>query len=110
LKKIAKNIDQHFCLDSENKHFWGKNGLNVGLLIYLISKKNSQSEQISPVAKIHPIWGRCYDQNFLRFSPIFCEKIGVFSKTNVMIKISKKTSSSLSKNANFFAKFFGENI
>jgi hypothetical protein len=24
------------------------------------------------------IWGRCYDRNFLRFSPIFGEKIGVF--------------------------------
>jgi hypothetical protein len=30
--------------------------------------------------------GRCYDHNFLRFWPIFGEKIGVFSKTNVMIK------------------------
>jgi hypothetical protein len=30
--------------------------------------------------------GRCYDHNFLRFSPIFGEKIGVFlKKTNVMI-------------------------
>jgi hypothetical protein len=25
-------------------------------------------------------WGRCYDQNFLRFSTIFGEKIGVFLK------------------------------
>jgi hypothetical protein len=24
--------------------------------------------------------GRCCDHNFLRFSPIFCEKIGVFLK------------------------------
>jgi hypothetical protein len=24
-------------------------------------------------------WGRCYDPNFLRFSPISGEKIGVFS-------------------------------
>jgi hypothetical protein len=24
--------------------------------------------------------GRCYDHNFLRFLPIFCEKIGVFRK------------------------------
>jgi hypothetical protein len=71
---------------------------------------------------------RCYDHNFLRFSTIFGEKIGVFltifcdfrqfsakklaffSKTDVMITIFAKTSSSLSKNANFFAKFFGENI
>jgi hypothetical protein len=32
------------------------------------------------------ICDRCYDYNFLRFWPIFDEKIGVFSKTNVMIK------------------------
>jgi hypothetical protein len=34
--------------------------------------------------------GRCYDHNFLRFSTFFGEKIGVFgmfSKTNVIIKI-----------------------
>jgi hypothetical protein len=31
-------------------------------------------------------WGRCYDHNFLRFSPFFGEKIGFFSKTYVMIK------------------------
>jgi hypothetical protein len=32
-------------------------------------------------------WGRCYDHNFLQFFTIFGEKIGVFSKTNVMIKL-----------------------
>jgi hypothetical protein len=38
---------------------------------------------VSPVAR-----GRCYDHNFLRFLPIFGEKIGVFSQTNnIMIKI-----------------------
>jgi hypothetical protein len=48
--------------------------------------------------------------------PIFGENIGgffsqiFFTKTNVMIKFLKKTSISLSKNANIFAKFFGENI
>jgi hypothetical protein len=26
------------------------------------------------------IWGRCYDHKFLRFFPIFVEKIGVFVK------------------------------
>jgi hypothetical protein len=28
----------------------------------------------------HSVWDRCYDHNFLRFSPIFGEKIGVFLK------------------------------
>jgi hypothetical protein len=36
------------------------------------------------------IRGRCYDHNFLRFLPIFSEKIAFFSKTNVMIKFLHK--------------------
>jgi hypothetical protein len=38
------------------------------------------------LAKNRPIWGRCYDHNFLRFSPIFGEKMAFFSKNNVVIK------------------------
>jgi hypothetical protein len=37
----------------------------------------------SPFKKKPPrrtTWGRCYDHNFLRFLPIFGEKIGVFLK------------------------------
>jgi hypothetical protein len=30
--------------------------------------------------KNRPIWGRCYDHHFLRFSTAFGEKIGVFLK------------------------------
>jgi hypothetical protein len=45
---------------------------------------------------------RCYDHNFLRFLPIFGEKMAFFSKTDVMINF-------FAKNANIFAKFFGEN-
>jgi hypothetical protein len=33
------------------------------------------------------IWGRCYDHNFLRFFPIFGEKMAFFLNTNVMIKL-----------------------
>jgi GTPase SAR1 family protein len=53
----------------------------------------------STIVKQVPETGdRCYDHNFLRFSTIFGEKIGVlFSKTNVVITIFAKTSSSLSK-------------
>jgi hypothetical protein len=47
---------------------------------------------------------------------IFCDfcqfsetKLAFFSKTNVMITFCKN-SSGLSKNANIFAKYFGENI
>jgi hypothetical protein len=32
------------------------------------------------VCNYDPIWGRCYDHNFLRFLTIFAEKIGVFLK------------------------------
>jgi hypothetical protein len=64
-------------------------------------------------ARLNKKWrirGRCYDHYFRRFLPIFCEKMAFVSKTNVMIIFFSKTSSSLSKNANIFAKFFGENI
>jgi hypothetical protein len=55
--------------------------------------------------------GRCYDHNFLRFFPIFGEKIGVFLKYQSYDQLFSKFSFVLSrKNANFFAKFFGENI
>jgi hypothetical protein len=47
---------------------------------------------------------------FCDFFPIFGEKIGVFSKTNVMINFFQNLALSRVKNANFFAKFFGENI
>jgi hypothetical protein len=32
-------------------------------------------------------WGRCNDHNFMRFLPIFGEKIGVFFKKNNVMKI-----------------------
>jgi hypothetical protein len=53
--------------------------------------------------------GRCYDHNFLRFFPIFGEKIGIFSKTNVMITILHNLALFGVKNA-IFTEFFGENI
>jgi hypothetical protein len=33
--------------------------------------------------------GRCYDHNFLRFLPIFCEKMAFFSRTTVKINFCK---------------------
>jgi hypothetical protein len=47
-------------------------------------------------------WGRCYDHNFLRFLPMFGKKLSFFSKTNAMITIFAKTSSSLSKKRQYF--------
>jgi hypothetical protein len=55
-------------------------------------------------------WGRCYDHNLMRFLPIFGEKIGVFLKRlEVMIKLSQKSSCSLSKKRHF-SPLFCENI
>jgi hypothetical protein len=48
-------------------------------------------------------WGRCYDHNFL-------QKIGFFLKNQCYDQVFAKTSRSLSKKANIFAKFFGENV
>jgi hypothetical protein len=42
------------------------------------------------MAKIHPIWDRCYDYNFMRFLQIFGKKMAFFSKANVMIKFLQK--------------------
>jgi hypothetical protein len=47
---------------------------------------------------------------FCDFRQFSAKKMAFFSKTNGMITLFAKTSSSLSKNANFFAKFSGENI
>jgi hypothetical protein len=55
-------------------------------------------------------WGRCYDHNFLRFCHFSAKKLAFFSKTNVMIKILEIIRVVWAKNANIFAKFFGENI
>jgi hypothetical protein len=54
--------------------------------------------------------GRCYDHNFLRFFPIFGEKIGVFLKYQCYDQLFSKFSFVSSQKRQFFAKFFGENI
>jgi hypothetical protein len=46
----------------------------------------------------------------MRFVPIFGKQIGVFSKTNVMINFFQNLALFAVKNANYFAKVFGENI
>jgi hypothetical protein len=63
-------------------------------------------------AKFYPrlTWGRCYDHNFLRFFPIFGEKLAFFLYTNVMINFFQNLALFWVKNANFFAKCFGEKI
>jgi hypothetical protein len=54
--------------------------------------------------------GLCYDHNFLRFSPIFGEKIAFFLNTNVMINFCQNLALFCAKNAifslNFSAKIF----
>jgi hypothetical protein len=54
--------------------------------------------------------GRCFGAGVDVMITIFDEKIGVFSKTNVMIQIWHNLAVFWVKNANFFATFFGENI
>jgi hypothetical protein len=85
---------------------------NQYLKYKFLQRKKTLQKSLSKITrkKNRPIRGRCYDHNFLRFLPIFCEKLAFFSKTNVNVTIFAETSSSWSKNANFFAKFFGENI
>jgi hypothetical protein len=47
-------------------------------------------------------WDRCYDHNFLRFLPIFYEKIGFFHRKQCYDNFFKKTSCSLSKKTPIF--------
>jgi hypothetical protein len=42
--------------------------------------KNYTKKITNQYGKILPIWGQCYDHNFLRVLPNFGEKIGVFLK------------------------------
>jgi hypothetical protein len=58
--------------------------------------------------QICPTCGRCYDHNFLRFLPIFCEKMAFFSKNNVSIEFLHNLALFGVKNANFLPVFFGE--
>jgi hypothetical protein len=52
-------------------------------------------------------WERCYDHNFMRFLPIFSDKIGVFLKNQCHDNFfSAKLPFVGVKNANFFDKFF----
>jgi hypothetical protein len=52
-------------------------------------------------------WGRCYEDKFLRFLPIFGEKnIGVFLKNICFGQILAKTSSSLNRKRQYFRQIF----
>jgi hypothetical protein len=51
-------------------------------------------------------WGRCYDHNFLRFLPIFGEKIGVFLKNQCYDLIFRNCKSSLGKKRQYFRQIF----
>jgi hypothetical protein len=55
--------------------------------------------------------GQCYDHNFRRFLTIFGEKNWRFSQKPMLWSLfMQKLAVVWAKNANFFAKFFGENI
>jgi hypothetical protein len=66
------------------------------------------NENTSRLSKRSRQWigGRCYDHNFLRFLPIFDEKMAFFSKSNVMIKNWHNIALFVVKNANFVAFFW----
>jgi hypothetical protein len=70
-------------------------------LIIITGPTERREEKMLPVSS--ETSGRCCDHNFRRFLPIFGEKIGVFLK-------NQKSSSSLSKKGQYFAKYFGDNI
>jgi hypothetical protein len=54
-------------------------------------------------------WVRCYDHNFLRFFPIFGEKIGVFLKYQCYDKLFSKFSFVLSQKTPIFRRKYFKN-
>jgi hypothetical protein len=58
------------------------------------------------------IRGRCYDHNFLRFSPIFGGKNWRFSQKPIYVMIKNLHDLALlsGQKRQFFSEFFGENI
>jgi hypothetical protein len=74
--------------------------------LFTVAKSRKSFAQSKTVKPALPIWGRCYDHNFLRFSTIFGENLAFFSKTYVMIKILHNFTLFLVKNANFLPNFW----
>jgi hypothetical protein len=82
------------CRRSRGRSHWIRSPSEIGRSrIKLFTGRNpSIPEQffICPITEGdmgREIWGRCYDHNFLRFFPIFGEKMAFFLNTNVMIKL-----------------------
>jgi hypothetical protein len=107
--KIAQNVAKHIFIKI---YAWLEPKKNVaqrfGLL--LLFSWNCQNYTMTQWAKIRPIWGRCYDRNFLRFLQFSAKKLAFFSKTNVMIIFFEKSSFILSQKLQYFRRSFGENI
>jgi hypothetical protein len=94
-----------FALDKSFKNFQSPPTLTIEKPGWLIMQWSIETESTLWACRVTR--GRCYDHNFLRFLPIFCEKIGVFSKTNVMINFLHNLHSFvLSKKHQFFCQIF----
>jgi hypothetical protein len=72
----------------------GKSRQKLGYLCNF--QRNYPKQTLFQLPKNLPIWGRCYDHNFLR------KNLAFFSKTNIMITFFAKTNSSLSKKMSIF--------
>jgi hypothetical protein len=85
---------------------------NVAMLLCNLKRKCGQLLKWAHSPKKHfETRGRCNDHNFRRFLPIFGENIGVFLKSYVyLIKFLHNLALFYVKNADFFRRFFGENI
>jgi hypothetical protein len=89
---------EHFC------------GMFYGNLVYFVVNGIFSHFDCLDQEKIWLPWGRCCDWNLQRFLSIFGEKMTFLSKTNVMITFLQKLAVVWAKNANIFAKVWGENI
>jgi hypothetical protein len=79
-------------------------------LIWEVSKWGSRVVMRQHLLLAVVSWGRCYDHNFLRFLPIFGEKIGFFLKIQCYDKKFAQFSFVLSQKRQFFRRFFSAKI
>jgi hypothetical protein len=80
-------------------------GRNMGrnVLTYTLPRDKLSGDEMS---ENETSGGRCYHHNFLRFFPIFGEKIGVFHKYQCYDQLFSKFSFVLSQKRRFFRKIF----
>jgi hypothetical protein len=111
--KIALNLPHflHFlitiCVDMKVERGWV--GCQVGSAGFDLQPENEKSDFFSNQKKLLRSFQEA-DVTITIFSQFSAKKLAFFLKIQCCDQIFAKSTSSLSKNANVFAIFFGENV